>query len=273
MTARKVVEVWQLFWQWAADTDEYGGQTPRPRTLEMRTPALDDPIAPTWEEWDQMMAAASETAAPWTARALILARFTGLRHQALVVLPWSAVRDDRLVVPGAVQKNQRGLLLPLHPQLAAELAAWPRTGPLVVGAPAAELDGRGHLDRNVRRAWRRAGVDKELWSGRPIHCIRSTIETHLGVAGVAQPVIDAILGHAARGVGPRHYRDRRRPMVWMGDALQAAIVLFPPLQDQSEINRLLEIARTPEEPGDRGKMAAGDGNSARLGRVLGRLKA
>lgn len=259
-TAIKIVEVWQLFWEWAADQEDWEDLCPRPRRIEMPARPTPDPIAPSWEEYDRMLMALGETASPWVARIALVARFTGLRRMTLLRLPWRAILEDRLKISPHLMKGEySGLELPLHPWIASELARWRRPQALhVVGAPAAELTGRGHVDRTLRRAWLRAGVDAEVWQGQPLHCVRAAIETTLSGVATPQQVIDLVLGHAGQGTGQRHYRDRARLIKLLWTSLGEAVARIPPLKDHPKINRLVEVARQPIQPTTSRELAAGD---------------
>lgn len=96
----------------------------------------------------------------------------------------------------------------------------------VVGAPDAEFSGRGHVDRTVRRAWERAGVDRSRWHGRPLHCARHMLETELGPQ-VPAAVLNWYIGHADVGVGPRTYRDRGMYAERLWPQLQALAEAVP----------------------------------------------
>lgn len=63
-TARKVVEVAQLLWRWAEDSDRWPGRVPRPKRIEMGRSLPPPPSAPTWAEMDGCIAAAKT---PWIA--------------------------------------------------------------------------------------------------------------------------------------------------------------------------------------------------------------
>ena len=91
-TARKVVEVVQLMWRWADESDRWPGQLPRPKRIEMPREAPRPPTAPTWNEMDACIAAART---PWIAQLLTFLRFTGLRVGETMMLRWSDLDMER----------------------------------------------------------------------------------------------------------------------------------------------------------------------------------
>ena len=56
-TARKVVEVVQLMWRWADESDRWTGRVPGPRRIDMPRNAPKPPTAPTWVKMDACIAA------------------------------------------------------------------------------------------------------------------------------------------------------------------------------------------------------------------------
>lgn len=227
-TVRQLIEVWSLCWEWAHDHDEFGEHTPRPRRIETPRRTRSSPTAPTWADVDAMLAELDRLAPAWACRLAWLARFTGERRSALLQVRWSDLDLNRaaLTIPDEVTKGgYGGRVVPLHDQLLAALRDWPREGPTIVAAPAAELTGRGHCDRTLRRAWRRAGVPESRWQGQPLHAMRKTVRTWLAAQAVAADVIDAFLGHAGQGSGGRYYTDRAH--LW--PALVEAVKKIPPI--------------------------------------------
>jgi len=216
-TALKHVESIQLFWDWAdrrALSHPEWGEVPRAQRLDLRRPSLPAPRAPTWEECDQLLDALDG----WHWYAARLARDTGLRRSALLLLEWSDIDLDGgwlTARPEITKGEYGGRSIPLTSELRVEMVNWPsRSERWVVPAPegerrAARADGRGHIDRDLRRAWRRAGVREDAWSGQPVHAFRKTIETELLREGVSESVIDHLLGHGPRGTGRRHYAAER----------------------------------------------------------------
>ena len=236
-TALKHIEAIQLCWDWVdrrAPRHPEWGEVPRSQKLDLRRPPIPEVFAPTWEECDQML----EAARGWHWYAARVARDTGLRRSALLLLKWSDVDLDEgwLTVRAAITKGgYGGRTLPLTAQLQADMAGWPsRATTWVIPAPEGERvsargDGRGHIDKDFGRAWRRAGVRREAWVGQPVHAFRKTLETELLMAGVGESVIDHLLGHSTRGTGRRHYAASRA----FRQRLVEAVQLIPRVGESS----------------------------------------
>lgn len=226
-TAGKLVQVVELMWAWAEESERWPDV---PTARRLRHPSAPRPLvrAPGWEQVDSMLDelhAAAETfghrapegAAPdWCVRLVVLARHLGGRREELLLARWDRLGRDELVLPSSDTKGgYGGRVVPVSSALATWLSRWReadvedrRRLDRIVASPVAELDGRGHSDRLIRRAWARAGIEAELWHGRPLHALRRTLRTHLVALGTQADVVDAILGHAGTGTGSRHYTDR-----------------------------------------------------------------
>lgn len=110
------------------------------------------------------------------------------------------------------------------------------------------------------RAWTEAVKAKEAresaWkpanrrTGRPEHAFRAAFQAHLRLAGVPEPVIDALVGHHGKTIRARHYA--------------GAETLFPHLQDA--------VAKLPainwDGPKDRGTVISLAKRKARGGAPL-----
>jgi integrase len=105
-TARKVVEVVQLMWRWADESDRWPGRLPRPKRIEMPREAPRPPTAPTWDEMDACIA---EVRTPWIAQLLTFLRLTGLRVGETMMLRWADLDVERglLTIEAAITKNKR----------------------------------------------------------------------------------------------------------------------------------------------------------------------
>lgn len=219
-TVQKLVEPVQLFWSWA-DASGRWEALPRPRELPPLRRVAPMRRAASWWQVDRMLgglraveayqvARAPVGVAPdWTLRLALLARYTGGRRlELLQVRPTdlNLAAGELWLRPETTKGQYGGRVIPLHPALAALAAGW-REGPTLVQAPALELTGRGHADRNVRRAWERSGASEAVWAGQPLHSMRRTMRTHLVRVGVHRDVVDLLLGHAHQGTGGRVYTD------------------------------------------------------------------
>lgn len=235
-TARRHIELWQIFWAWVFDHDDYHALVPRARTIDLPAQPTPLPIAPTFDEIDAMIGALASTpkVPAWLHRLALLARYTGGRRTELLLLPWTAVDERRgaLRFEAATTKGgYGGRAVPIHPGLQALFKSWPRTTPTVVGAPHCPDPNKDelHVGRGLRRAWARAGVDKSVWVGHPLHSMRAAVRTYLVQQLVHPDVIDAVLGHQGRGTGGRHYTDRGRLWLRLVEAV-ATIPLHPGAQ-------------------------------------------
>lgn len=229
-TAAKRCGTVRLFWEWATTINDFRPWLPvAPRRLGIKKPPPPAPRAPSWAEADACLAVL--TPGTWLHRFAILARYTGGRRSSLLLLTWDDVdmEAETLCVRPEVAKGGRGWTAPLCPPLVAELAGWGiRTGYLVDAPPlevqAARGDGRGHVDRDLRRAWTRAKVPADRWKGQPSHAFRKCIETGLVAAGARWDAVEAFVGHQLPGTGGAHYVDRERAL-W--DAMVEAAAMIP----------------------------------------------
>lgn len=232
-TARKHVNVITVAWAWLVDSDTHGLWAPAVRLPEIPGREQREARAPTWAEWDRMLAALRGAldvfGGEWTWRAAVLARATARRRMALLHLDWSDVDLEAKAITwrGEHDKMKQSWRVPMPAWLAEEMAGWGVREGRVVGAPEAEFSGRGHVDRAIRRAWVRAGVDRSRWHGRPLHCARHTMETELGPQA-SSGALNWYIGHADPGVGPRTYRDRGLYAERLWPQLQALAEAVPP---------------------------------------------
>lgn len=252
-TVSKAVQAVSVWWTWAEESERWP-DVPRARRLRRLAPRPAPVQAPSWAQVDAMLGELARTAATyadrtpeeaspgWIVRLALLARMTGGRRTELLRLSWADYDLERgLLVfrPETTKGGYGGRAVPVSPLLAGWLATWRTETPAssIVGAPRAELLGRGHADRLARRAWARAEVPRGLWHARPLHAMRRCLRTHLVTVGTQADVIDAILGHAGQGSGGRHYTARAALLVPARVAL-ATVPAPPPLVtpgDQVEV--------------------------------------
>lgn len=230
-TARRHIELWQLFWEWIHEQDEYNQLVSRPRKIDLPASPQVLPIAPTFEEVDAMIdaLATGQKALAWMVRLALLARYTGGRRTELLLLPWTAVNlraGSIRIDPTLTKGGYGGRIIPIHPSLSELLQSWPRETACVVGSPDPQPIHQDNLgiSLKLRRAWKRAGIDSSTWSGHPLHSLRATVRTHLVQQLVHPDIIDTLLGHKAGGTGARHYTDRAR--LW--PRLVEAVAVLPP---------------------------------------------
>lgn len=241
-TVAKRGQALRLAWEWLREGPDKRWLEEAPRKIATRKRRPAKPIAPTWAEADAAVLACldHDPRAPWLYWFAVVARFTGLRRSEILLLEWRDIEPsgDVLTLRGETTKGEiGGRRLPLAPGLVAELARIPRVDKYVIPAPpgeriAAEGDGRGHVDRSMRRAWTRAGVPPEKWQGRPCHAFRRTIQTEVELAGVRREVVEYLVGHQPAGTGPRHYLDAERAL-W--PELVAAVKKIPDLPRVADV--------------------------------------
>lgn len=240
-TCKKHIEVTQLLWAWAFESDRYAAETPRPKVLDMPERVVPLPRAPTWPECDRMIA---ELRQEWHRRAAILLRMIGGRIEETLLLDWRDVDlDARFLTlqPETTKAGKSGRTIPMSKALAEEMAGWGKRSGRVVGAPERETKGRGHVGRDFARAWKRAGVRPEAYTGQPTHAFRKAMETELASLAVDQRVIDVLTGHKPQGTGGRHYRDPRAFQA----ALAEAVEMVAPIGSQTEAERGSGLASVP----------------------------
>lgn len=248
-TVAATVRSLEVAWKWLDGAEMYDPRhVPRPRRLDLgprRRGGSEDRRPPTWDEWDAMLRELREAAwryrsrppegVPWdwVVRLALLARYTAGRRTALLQVRWGEHFDldgRRLHIPAALRKGAYGSrTTPLHPALVEEAAGWGQRSGTVVAAPAAELHGRGHADRSIRKAWRRAGVPEAVWKGRPLHCARHTWETWLIGRGEGVETASLLLGHAVPGTGGQAYLSRQVALAARWEHLKTVVGAAPPV--------------------------------------------
>ncbi len=191
-----------------ANTAEYVNKAatngPRDRVLS------DAELAEIWRATGELTGAAA-TQFGTIARLLML---TGLRRNEIGHLKWSEIDLDKMVInlPTERVKNARPRAVPITPQVADILQAQPRRRQadgserqLLFGADWGSSFGtygpaKVALDDKIRENRAAAGV-AELMPRWTLHDFRRTISTRLNNdPGIAPHVVEAILGHAVKGV-------------------------------------------------------------------------
>lgn len=153
-----------------------------------RIKALPGGHLPTWTEDD--LQRALDAMLPHHRRALLFAAYTGQRRGDLIAARWSDIAGN--VWRLTQEKTGARLVLPLHPDLLAEIATWPRTAVTVL----TDRDGRPWraqtLNMGLMRTLRRIGLH-----GHNIHGLRKLAAVRLAEAGATVHEIAAITGHAS----------------------------------------------------------------------------
>ena len=203
-TARKIVEVVQLMWRWADESDRWPGRVPRPRRIEMPRDAPRPPTAPTWAEMDACIAA---TKTEWITKLLTFLRFTGLRVGETMMLRWSDLDLERglLTIEPSITKNKRGRIIPLSPHLLDQLNRWRRDTVWLIPSPPGSTDrARQPRPRDVALAWREAGVAERVWRGSPHHALRKGFKSGMLRAEAPPDAVDHLQGHVISGSRGRY---------------------------------------------------------------------
>lgn len=156
---------------------------------------------PTWTEGD--LAAAMEAADPPLRRALMLAVYTGQRRGDLVAARWPDMAGGvwRLRQEKGGRKAPR-LAIPLHPEIAAEMAAWPRTAVTVLTREDGTPWDRDALTMAIMRL-----MDGLGRKGLNIHGLRKLAAVRLAEAGASVHEIAAVTGHASLAQVALYTRD------------------------------------------------------------------
>jgi integrase len=124
-------------------------------------------------------------------RAVVLAYHTAQRRGDLVLLPWSAY--DGSVIRLKQQKTGISLVLPVHPDLRAELEMWARDrqSTTILTAPRGKAWSAQDLSHALPPALQAIGLVRRL----NIHGLRKLAATRLAEAGCSAHEIAAITGH------------------------------------------------------------------------------
>ena len=138
----------------------------------------------------------------------LAALLTGLRDKELAGLLWGDLQLDedcpRLTVRASLSKNRRSAVLPVHPDLAAELRALrgESTGEFVFA-------GVHHRSEIFENHLREAGIQKRNPQGHQVdfHALRHTYCTNLKRAGVSEAVAMELMRHHDPRLTAKVYTD------------------------------------------------------------------
>ncbi len=242
-------------WTWATDdADAFPGLRAAPRgDLLPRQPTYRPGVPPTMAEADasirhlSKMRGVRNVALP----AAIIARWTGLRIGTIMAIEPSDLdltnatllvrRDKVAAMEGrriAVARELVAYLAPLHAEAVA-------TGRRTLLRRRDGVEGERTPDRTLRAGWKAAtAADEcrpEVWAppdrklARPEHAYRAAFQAHLARAGVAEHVVDALVGHR----GSTRYRFYVRPEDLL-ELQREAVALLPPLDWRSNVVQLRE---------------------------------
>jgi len=193
-TARKIVEVAQLAWKWADESERWPDLIPRPRTIEMVRAQPRPVVAPTWDEMDACVNACDG----WIEKLAIFLRYTGLRVGETMLLVWSDVNLDtgHLTIRPEIDKSKRGRVIPLSPHLIEELAGWGvRKGYIVPVTGRGGARDRQAVSKYMAYRWKKAGVRPEAYTGDPHHAFRKGWKSGMLSLGCHPDAADFLQGH------------------------------------------------------------------------------
>jgi len=133
-------------------------------------------------------------------RVVVLGLHTGQRRGDLARMAWQQVRDGRIAIVQG--KTGAEVLVPLHPVLAAELAAWRqgRVGTILL-SPRGKPWTDTHLSREMGAQLAKLGMP-----GLNVHGLRKAASRRLAEAGCTPHEIAAITGHRTLAM-VQHYTD------------------------------------------------------------------
>lgn len=223
-TARKIVEVAQLAWRWAEQSERWPGMIPSPRAIDMVRASPAPVLAPSWVEMDSCIHCLDG----WKRRLAILLRYAGLRVGESMQLRWDDVSLDRatLVIDRSIDKSKRGRIIPISPHLVAEMAAWgTRTG-FVIPYDGVQARHISALAKYFNAAWTEAGVRPEAWEGNSTKAFRKGFKTGMLNLHATADAIDFLQGHKL-GEGARsRYIDP-----WQALHLEETVRLVPKITE------------------------------------------
>lgn len=130
-------------------------------------------------------------------RAVVLGLHTGQRRSDLADMKWTAIKGACLkVTPIKTRKKKKSsnvLLIPIHPDLAAELASWRKgaTSETILETKFGQPWIPVYLSRQMAVELQKLGLDK----GLNVHGMRKLAATRLAQAGCSAHEIASITGH------------------------------------------------------------------------------
>lgn len=163
-------------------------------------------------------------------RALVLtALLTGMRSDELIRADLGDIRiaDDHSAMIHVRGKGNKDRVIPVEPSLIdvievylvtrstrfpgtkrtslprSDLASWPRTAPLFIGATGERIS-RGTLQYRIQRAYRLAGIDAQREKGALVHGLRHTYATDLANENVSVYTLMKLLGHESMATSQRY---------------------------------------------------------------------
>jgi len=188
-----------------------------------RIKALPGGHYPTWREAD--LKRALEALPPPLHRALLFAVHTGQRRGDLAAARWSDLAGG--VWRLTQEKTKRRLAIPLHPDLRAQMAGWPRTAVTVLATASGVPWSRDALTMALVRALADIGL-----KGFNLHGLRNLAAVRLAEAGCTAHEIGAITGHTSLQHVELYTRDADQARL-----AEAAILRLPATSRNRPISR------------------------------------
>ena len=138
---------------------------------------------------------------PWRT-ALLIGWHTGLRENDVASLEWDKLaldltRDAPIIKPGKTARFNRSVQVPVHPQLAAALAALPRDNAYVLGHwwPSGQV--RQQDRRALAALFRSCDVRSDASGLVKFNSLRDSFITRMDAAGIPRHAIRGMVGHVS----------------------------------------------------------------------------
>ena len=146
------------------------------------------------DEFVRLYRAAPE---PWHT-AVLIAWHTGLRQRDVASLRWSEIRAGEIThTPGKTARFGRAVRIPIHPQLAAALAALPRVNDYVLGRWCSQ----GRIRAQQKKDWAalldRVGIADDSTGLACFNSLRDSFVSRLDAAGIPRHAIRGLVGHVS----------------------------------------------------------------------------
>jgi integrase len=146
------------------------------------------------DEFLRLYAAAPE---PWRT-AVLIAWHTGLRQKDVATLRWPEIRDGAILhTPGKTARFGRAVEIPVHPQLAAALAALPRDNDFVLGHwwPYGAIP--DHDRRRFAALLAACNITSNAAGIVNFNSLRDSFVSRLDAAGIPRHAIRGMVGHVS----------------------------------------------------------------------------
>ena len=229
-TVKTYASTVRAFWAWGHET--FPADVPAVDMPAVRAPRPKMVVAPSWAQLDAALALLTDRAAA-VRRAMLLARWTGVRIGQASSLAWADLAEDWEGLGPALNvrygkteaEEELDRWIPVAAGLWEQLQRWRRADP-----PKDEPFVGPFFPRDphttMNEAFARAGVPDRFWRGQSTHCARRRVNTHLAVR-LADIPRRYFLGRSEPTVEGRHYIDPRE----LFPVMRAAVETIPALPD------------------------------------------